>query len=502
MKLKTIADNTLAYFPRKYANGGVLFYLISLVACSLLYFNHALPFYILAMSIFSVLLFFGGSNWIGRQWSVLREGTFVRKVFWTAFGIRIGYALFIWFMNKIQYGTFCESNPGDIFWYVPTALQAAIDYDGNYFEIISNWRLYCSSIADAGYQMYLTLLFVLQGASDAYVGPGEDYLVAAEPYLFVPMILKAVYGGMTCLFMYRIAQRHFGENVARMTAIFCMLQANMIWWCGSFMKETEMVFLACWFVERMDKIILGLDIRPLYISVTVMISLLIFTFRSALFMTSIAATMLALVMTQSRKLSMGKKVLAGAMLTIVLAMAVGDNVVQEVSSTIAIVQDSDYQKRNMEWRTDRGGTGNKFAKYAGAVVFAPLIFTIPFPNMVYTTQDQEMLMQVNGGNFEKNVLSFFVIFAMSYLLLSGQWRQHVFPIAYYVGYLAALVLSVFAQSGRFHMPIIPFAMMFGAYGLTLVMNSKFKQWFTYALVIEVIVCVAWSWFKLAGRGLV
>ena len=175
---------------------------------------------------------------------------------------------------------------------------------------------------------------------------------------------------------------------------------------------------------------------------------------------------------------------------------------EEVQEVVNTAQNSNYQKTNMEWRSNRGGGGNKFAKYASAAVFAPLIFTIPFPNMVYTTQDQEMLMMVNGGNFEKNVLSFFIIFAMFQLLLSGQWRQHVFPIAYYVGYLAALVLSVFAQSGRFHMPIMPMAMMFGAYGLTLVTSKKHKQWFTYALIVEVGFCIFWSWFKLAGRGLI
>jgi hypothetical protein len=68
------------------------------------------------------------------------------------------------------------------------------------------------------------------------------------------------------------------------------------------------------------------------------------------------------------------------------------------------------------------------------------------------------------------------------------------------GYLAALVLSVFAQSGRFHLLIIPFEMMFAAYGISL-LNKKGIKWFQYALIFECIICIAWSWFKLAGRGL-
>ena len=88
-----------------------------------------------------------------------------------------------------------------------------------------------------------------------------------------------------------------------------------------------------------------------------------------------------------------------------------------------------------------------------------------------------------------------------FLLFSGEWRKHVFPIALLVGYLAALVLSVFAQSGRFHMPIIPLEMMFAAYGFSL-MKKKQLKWFNYALVLEFVFCIAWAWFKLKGRNLI
>ena len=162
--------------------------------------------------------------------------------------------------------------------------------------------------------------------------------------------------------------------------------------------------------------------------------------------------------------------------------------------------DSSYQDTNMQWRTTRKG-GNDFAKYAGAAVFAPLIFTIPFPSMVYTFLEQEMQMQAHGGYFVKNVMSFFVIFVMFYFFRTKEWRKHMLPIAYTCGYLVALVLSVFAQSGRFHLLVIPFEMMFAAYGITL-MNKKRMKWFQYALIFECVICIAWSWFKLAGRGMV
>lgn len=33
-------------------------------------------------------------------------------------------------------------------------------------------------------------------------------------------------------------------------------------------------------------------------------------------------------------------------------------------------------------------------------------------------------------------------------------------------------------------------------------NIKMRRWFNVALVIEVVACLAWNWFKLKGRGMI
>ena len=92
---------------------------------------------------------------------------------------------------------------------------------------------------------------------------------------------------------------------------------------------------------------------------------------------------------------------------------------------------------------------------------------------------------------------------MLLFLASGEWRRHVFIIAYTCAYLVVLVFSGFAQSGRFHMPIWPMLMIFAAYGVQLAKtDKKMRRWFTYVLYMEVFVCLAWNWFKLAGRGMI
>ena len=316
----------------------------------------------------------------------------------------------------------------------------------------------------------------------------------------LPLMLKAVYGAITCVMMYRIAKRHFGEHVGRMAGIFCMLQWNLIWWCGSMMKETEMVFIMVWYVYEMDRVLSKGNFKLQNLTGAIILGSLLFTFRGALGLVAFGSMFLAILLSDSKVVSLATKIVAGVLVALVLSVSYGDNIMEIVQDTKAKIVGGNYQTTNMEWRAERN-EGNQYAKYASAVVFAPLIFTIPFPNMVYTYQSQEMLMMVSGGNFEKNVLSFFVIMVMFIFIFSGEWRKHVFPIAMLIGYLLALVFSVFAQSGRFHLPAIPLELMFAAYGISILYKDKmYRRWFNYALAIEIVTCIAWAWFKLAGRG--
>ena len=68
------------------------------------------------------------------------------------------------------------------------------------------------------------------------------------------------------------------------------------------------------------------------------------------------------------------------------------------------------QQKMLDFRSTRDN-GNKFAKYAGAAVFAPMIFVIPFPTVVGTPEQQNQQF-INGGNFVKNVLGFFMLIAV------------------------------------------------------------------------------------------
>lgn len=481
-----LAENTISYFPKDMANRCVLVYIVSLCIVSIFFNGFIMPWWLWAFGIISIVLFFQGSNHLTKIWHNISEYTFSKRLFLWAFFLRSVYAIFIYYFNLEHYAVPYEVSHEDIDFYVPSALEIATQFSkGNWNEVIQTWLGYGIDISDMGYVIYLSFLYLITDSVSDVV---------------LPLILKAIFGAITCVMMYRIAKRHFGEHVGRMTGVFCMLQSNMIWWCGSMMKETEMVFIMVWYIHEMDRVLSKGNFKLQNLSGAIILGLLLFTFRGALGLVAFGAMYLAILLSDSKAVSFATKIVAGVLVALVLGISYGDDIMDIVQDTRSKIEGGEYQTTNMEWRTERK-EGNQFAKYASAAVFAPLIFTIPFPNMVYTYQSQEMQMMVSGGNFEKNILSFFVILVMFIFLFSGEWRKHVFPIAMLIGYLLALVFSVFAQSGRFHLPAIPLELMFAAYGISILYKDKtYKRWFNYALAIEVVVCIAWAWFKLAGRG--
>ena len=109
-------------------------------------------------------------------------------------------------------------------------------------------------------------------------------------------------------------------------------------------------------------------------------------------------------------------------------------------------------------------------------------------------------MMLNGGNFVKNILSGFTIFALFILLFRREWRQHVLPLAVMCGYLVVLVFSNFAHAERFHFPILGFELLFAAYGVSQ-MTNRHKRWFNIWIVVVSLAVFVWALIKLRGRGL-
>ena len=435
----------------------------------------------------SVLLFFYGSRAAINSAVHQSEKAFVKNVFVVGLVVRLLWVIYCYFFFNPEYHGNNFGDEADTSWYMPFGEAIAQwirdGFPTSFGELMTFWG---SAMDDVGYPFWLAMINLLTfGGSN----------------VFVPFLLKSVMSAYCAVCIYHVAKRHFGIGVARLASVFVALNPNMIYWCGNMFKEAEMVFFCCLCVDLVDKTFTsGSKLTFKCLLPGVLAGMYVFFFRAPLAIVLFLAMFAHLVMASGKVMSAGKKIIAGVMVGVLL-IGMGDRLRTQAESIVESVQ-SDNQKENMEWRSKRKG-GNSFAKYASATVFAPLIFTIPFPTFNVSNEGQILQRQLSGGSYIKNIFSFFVIWVMFIMLLSGEWRQHVFILAYTLGYLATLVLSSFAQSGRFHMPIWPMLMLFAAYGIQLAKtNARMRKWYPIALAVEVVICLGWNWFKLKGRGMI
>lgn len=460
-------------FPKYCSSKAIYCYLITLILASVVFMNYAMPLQFMLFGLGSVLLFFLISPHLTKEWRKCNVKTFTNRLFFTALAFRIVYVIFIYYYYIEMTGIPHAFHPGDELVY--QALGEVWRTRG--FEDMKI-EMQFMDFSDSGYSWWLGLEYLLLGT-----------------HVLTARIIKCFLDAFSCLLMYNLAKRNFGESVGRMTAIFCMLMPNMWFYCGVTLKETEMAFMTILFAERADYALHSPKITFQNILLPGVLILAMFTFRTALAAVMAAALVGALVLSSGKQLKTWKKILYCALFGVWMFFTVGAEIVQETQQLWEGRETN--QTVGYEWRSNREG-GNTFAKYATATVLAPMIFTIPFSSMV-EVPNQENQMMMHGANFIKNIMSGFVIFALITLLVSGKWRRHVLPIAVTCGYLVVLVYSNFAHSERFHFPILAFELMFAAYGVAL-MTNKQKRWFNLWLIAMCLANIAWAWFKLAGRG--
>lgn len=436
----------------------------------------------------SVVLFFALGYVMAINWMRAGEKLFLQRIFGAGLVVRLIWVLYMYFIFNPEHYATTFGDTADTVWFMGFAKDLAIWLrGGTYMSLAQVIEVNASAIDDVGYPMWLAIEYVLTGGiSD----------------VFIPLLVKCLMSAYCAICIYRVAKRHFGLGTARLAAIFVCINPNMIYWCSTMMKEAEMVFICCFAVDKLDEALSSgnqLTFRAIWPGL--MAGLYLFFMRTALGLALFLAVMAHIVFASRRVIGFGKKVVAGLLVVMVLFIGVGDRLINQSKGYVEDIQ-SGYQEKNMEWRSERDG-GNDLAKYAGAAVFAPLIFTIPFPTFNSAEASQLLQVQLAGGSFIKNILSYFVVVVLVLLIITGEWRRHVFILAYTCAYLGVLVFSGFAQSGRFHMPIWPMLMLLAAYGVQIAKgNAPLRRGFTQILLIEMFVCLAWNWFKLKGRGMI
>jgi len=451
----------------------------ALLALAPIVFGYPMEWFGYVWGIVFVLLFFIGCNNCNLSWQKLDVKKFEKKIFWTGFLIRAVYVILSYWFYVEMNGEPFEFSSADSFCYDNGARFMTENVSELGLSYIINY-VFGLDYSDSGYYVYLMVIYFLTGNS-----------------ILISRIINGAVCAFMCVVIYRLAKRHFSENVSRLAAIFCLFCPYFIFYCGLHLKEVVMTFLLVLFVNSADVLLFENKKWQKWIPL-VLCGISLFAFRTVLGTVAFLSFFATLLFSSGKQMSWGKRIMIIVAALGVSFYAASDKIINEVNMVLESAG-TDNQQKNMEWRSNRKG-GNELAKYAGAAVFAPLIFTIPFPSMVYT-EGQENMRLTNGANYVKNIMSFFSILAIIMMIVSGDWRKHVLLLSVTCGYLLVIALSNFAQSGRFHVPVMPFEMMLSAYGVCII-TKKQRKFFNMWMVFMFVACIAWQWFKLKGRGMI
>ena len=471
----------LKHFPKYFSNSSMQIYFIGVIVCLIVFMKYSMEWFFYFFGAISVLGFFYFFNQLSISWKNISEKKFIRKVFFTALILRIIWVVFSYHFFVMQTGRPFDWGAADAVGYNECGTEIAAELRTGNFAVFSDYQA-LFGVSDLGYMSYLGILYSFTGDS-----------------MMIARLFKALYGALMCLLLYRLAARNFGESTGRMAGIMCMLMPNFIYYCGLHLKEAEMVFITVAFVERADYLLRGRKFNFINITIPLLLSISLFFFRTVLGITALMSFFTAIVFSSVKVIGWGKRILVGVWLVAVIGFFLGGKIASEVEEIWE--ERSVNQEKSMAYRAGHKG-GNQFAKYGTTAIFAPMIFTIPFPSV--TSFEEGMVsgqLMLNGGNYVKNITSFFTILGIFLLIFRKKWRENLLILSFLVGYLGIIAMSAFAMSERFHYPSVPFALIIAAYGISQ-MDEQKRKYFNWWTIFMFFAIIGWSWFKLAGRGII
>lgn len=424
-----------------------------------------------------MFFFFYFSSILSSRWADVSQRNFQKRIFLTALTIRVSYVIFIYFFYLSKTGTPFEFNAGDSQGYHLTA-NWIVDLFF-YHNLGYYFKHFMKGVSDSGWEM--TMAFI--------------YLLTLRSIIMVRLVNALVSAYMVVL-IYKISQRNFGEQAARITGILALLLPTFIYYSGLHLKETFMIFLLMSFINHADELLHSRSFKLTSIVRIAFFGASLFFFRTPLAVAAWFALFSAFLFSSEKIMSKYYRTVIIVWLFIAAIFVFSGSILGDISRDIS--RRDIQQKSHLELFSTREGA-NKFAKYGTASVFIPIILFAPFPTLV-NIPDQPNIMMTNGDLFTRNIYVFFVLVAFYILFKKKRLRSNILLSVFLVSYLLILANSGFAISPRFHVPALPFLLLFAGYGITQTNRAYSSYYILYIIGISIFV-IAWNWFKLAGRGL-
>ena len=457
---------------------GVAVYLVALLVASLCFRTYALKALWMAWGVAAVLFFFGLSDVFYQRWRDDSTKVFLRKVFWVALGIRAVYATAILYYYYYQTGIGMEYQVGDsLNYHRGAAYIADLARDGHFSEIFLFLKNTTMGFSDQGYVLYLGTLYTVFGKN-----------------ILGPRLLKALMSAAMCVSIYRLASRSLGERTGKLAAVMAVFLPQFIHYTGTYMKETEMVFLATLALERMDFLIRSKRYTFWNVLSPILLTALTFGFRTIVGMILIVSFVIFVMLDAELALSKRNKAIMLGLVAVVTAVFFFTPIGGEMRLIFRVnFHESNYLTEKYQY------LGLKYAEYARHEYLAPGAFTLPLTNLVEVANENQKLM--NGTYFVKNHLAFFALWCIVAALRERRWRSFSLVGSYTLIYIVTIALSFACMSERYHLPALPGMLIMAAFAMTHFRKKDFAFFYSYETLLLVAI-VAWNYLKLSARGLI
>lgn len=426
----------------------------------------------------SVLFFFLLTYLFNQRWQNDDQKHFLRKVFWIALGIRMVYVGAIIYYYYLQTGNSLEYQAADSLNYHQWAAYLSDLIKEGHFRR-AYWVLNGNTMgfSDQGYIIYLTGLYTI-----------TDHNVLG------PRLLKALMSALMCLSVYRLTARNLGEKTARLATIMTVFLPQFIYYNGTYLKETEMLFLATLTLERMDYLLHSKRYTFWNISIPIILTALTFGFRTLIGMLLIFSFLVAV--WTSKKDHIGNK--AKWIISAVVASIGLLFLLTPIGREMFIMFKVNFRESNFLMEKYQA-LGLKYADYANWKFLAPGSFVLPLTNLVEVANENQKMM--NGAFFVKNFLAFFAMWSIIIAFRDRKWRNLNLMGTYTFAYILIMAFSFAVMSERYQLPALPGIVILAAFAMRRFRRKDFPFYYIYCALL-LIAIVAWNYLKIAGRGLI
>jgi hypothetical protein len=178
------------------------------------------------------------------------------------------------------------------------------------------------------------------------------------------------------------------------------------------------------------------------------------------------------------------------------SLAVSSDIFKDVNNQIE--DSNDFFSRNLE--NEKSLLGDvKFDQVALAPIIVAGAAITPFPSYLDTEARQLSIFSRFQNDLVRNMMYFFMYVGL-YFTFKNRFREYIGIIFFLIAYLGVITSAANSFQARFHMPIIPFVVIFIGVGVVEFKSKSNRSWLIY-LTFIFLAQLAWTYFKLDIRGI-